>query len=146
MWGITVSDSPTGYVNWGATTDSNLANGTLVPCAAAGSLMFAPEICLPVLREMYNVYGDKIYQRYGFTDAFNPNWKDEKLWVNQDVVGIDVGITLLSIENLLTGNPWRWFMQNQYIQNAMERVGFRLSTPGLGIRETRTGARRGAIT
>jgi hypothetical protein len=143
MWGITVSDSPTGYMNWGATTASSHINGTLVPCAAAGSLMFAPEICLPVLREMYNVYGDKIYQRYGFTDAFNPNWKDEKLWVNQDVVGIDVGITLLSIENLLSGNVWRWFMRNQYIQTAMERVGFRLSTPGVGIRETRTGARRG---
>lgn len=145
MWGMTVSDSPTGYRSWGETTSlgPNEINGTLVPCAAAGSLMFAPEICLPVLREMYNVYGDKIYQRYGFTDAFNPNWKDQKLWVNQDVVGIDVGITLLSIENLLTGNVWRWFMQNMYIQNAIERVGFRLSTPGIGIKETRSGARRG---
>jgi hypothetical protein len=143
MWGVTVSDSPSGYVNWGGTTASNLINGTLVPCAAAGSLMFAPEICLPVLLEMYNVYGDKIYQRYGFTDAFNPNWKDEKLWVNQDVVGIDVGIALLSIENLLTGNVWRWFMRNQYIQSAMERVGFQLSTPGVGIKQTKSGARRG---
>jgi hypothetical protein len=106
--------------------------------------MFAPEICLPVLSEMYKVYGDKIYQRYGFTDAFNPNWKDQKLWVNQDVVGIDVGISLLSIENLLTGNVWHWFMRNNlYIQNAIERVGFRLSTPGIGIKQTRSGARRG---
>ncbi len=90
---------------------------------------------------MHNVYGDKIYQRYGFADAFNPNWQDQKLWVNQDVVGIDVGISLLSIENLLTGNVWRWFMRNQYIQSAMERVGFRLATPGIVLRETRTGAR-----
>ncbi len=144
MWGMTVSDSPTGYRSWGGTTSPAEIDGTLVPCAAAGSLMFAPEICLPVLMEMYKVYGDKIYQRYGFTDAFNPNWKDQKLWVNQDVVGIDVGITLLSIENLLTGNVWHWFMRNNlYIQNAMERVGFRLSTPGIGIKQTRTGARRG---
>ncbi len=143
MWGVTVSDSPVGYVDWGGgTTYAGPINGTLVPCAAAGSLMFAPEICLPVLREMRNMYGNKIYQKYGFTDAFNPNWKDQKLWVNQDVVGIDVGIALLSMENLLTGNVWRWFMRNQYIQSAMERVGFRIATPGIGIRETKTGARR----
>ncbi|MGA8027717.1 MAG: glucoamylase family protein [Bryobacteraceae bacterium] len=142
MWGVTVSDSPVGYVNWGGTTFAGPINGTLVPCAAAGSLMFAPEICLPVLREMHNVYGDKIYQRYGFADAFNPNWQDQKLWVDHDVVGIDIGISLLSIENLLTGNVWRWFMRNQYIQTGMERVGFRFATPGITIRETKTGARR----
>lgn len=144
MWGVTVSDSPLGYVDWGAaTTLLHSVNGTLVPCAAAGSLMFAPEICLPVLRQMFDQYGDKIYRRYGFADAFNPAWSDKKFWVDHDVVGIDVGITLLSIENLLTGNVWRYFMRNTYIQNAMEKVGFRISTPGTGIREVRTGASHG---
>jgi hypothetical protein len=144
MWGVTASDSPLGYVNWGnATTASRSVNGTLVPCAAAGSLMFASEICVPVLLEMFNQYGDKIYRRYGFADAFNPSWKDKKFWVDHDVVGIDVGITLLSIENLLTGNVWRYFMRNTYIQNAMERVGFRISTPGTAIHEVKTGASRG---
>jgi hypothetical protein len=140
MWGITVSDSPTGYVNWGGPPYVGPINGTLVPCAAAGSLMFAPEICMPVLREMHSLYGNKIYQKYGFTDAFNPNWQQQKLWVNQDVVGIDVGISLLSIENLLTGNVWRWFMRNSYVPGAMERVGFTLSTPGKTLRRARTGA------
>ena len=138
MWGITVSDSAVGYVSWGGPPNEGPIDGTLVPCAATGSLMFTPEICLPVLRQMQSVYGDKIYGRYGFTDAFNPNWKDRKLWIDQDVVGIDVGISLLSIENTLTGNVWRWFMQNQYIQSAMERVGFRLATPGIGIKELRS--------
>jgi hypothetical protein len=92
---------------------------------------------------MFNQYGDKIYRRYGFADAFNPNWRDKKFWVDHDVVGIDVGITLLSIENLLTGNVWRYFMRNPYIQSAMEKVGFRISTPGTGIRQVKTGARRG---
>jgi hypothetical protein len=90
---------------------------------------------------MRSVYGDKIYQKYGFTDAFHPNYRDEKLWVNQDVVGIDVGITLLSIENLLTGNIWHWFMRNPYVRGAMERVGFHISTPGITIRQVRSGAR-----
>ncbi len=142
MWGITVSDSPLGYVDWGGPPSAGPIDGTLVPCAAAGSLMFAPDICLPVLLEMQKTYGDQIYGRYGFTDAFHPNLQDKKLWVDQDVIGIDVGISLLSIENLLTGNVWRWFMRNQYIQSAMERVGFELATPGVGIKEARTGARR----
>jgi hypothetical protein len=34
-------------------------------------------------------------------------------------------------------------MRNTYIQNAMERVAFRLSTPGIGIKQTHTGAQRG---
>ena len=140
MWGITASDSPSGYVVWGGPPSAGPINGTLVPCAAAGSVMFAHEICLPVLREMRNVYGDKIYQRYGFTDAFNPNWKDRSLWVNQDVVGIDVGISLLSISNALNGNVWRWFMKNEYIQNGMERAGFRIATPGIRVKEVHTGA------
>lgn len=135
MWGITVSDSPDGYVNWGGPPFLGPINGTLVPCAAAGSLMLAPQICLPVLQQMYSMYGNRVYQRYGFTDAFNPNWEDKKFWINPDVIGIDIGISLLSIENLLTGNVWRWFMANQYIQSAMERVGFEISTPGIGIRE-----------
>jgi hypothetical protein len=143
MWGITASDSPSGYVVWGGPPYAGPINGTLVPCAAAGSLMFAHEICLPVLREMRNIYGDRIYQRYGFTDAFNPNWKDKTLWVNQDVVGIDVGISLLSISNLLASDVWHWFMKNEYIQSAMERVGFRIATPGITVKQAHTGARQG---
>ncbi len=142
MWGITVSDGPGGYVAWGGPPYNGPINGTLVPCAAAGSVMFAPEICVPVLQQMHEVYGEKIYGRYGFADSFNPNWKDEKLWVDQDVIGIDLGISLLSIENAVTGNVWRWFMANQYVRNAMERVGFRLATPGIGIREVTTRASR----
>jgi hypothetical protein len=47
-----------------------------------------------------------------------------------------------SLENLLTGNVWRWFMMNQYIQTAMERVGFRIATPGIGIKAARPPLKR----
>ena len=60
-----------------------------------------------------------VYGRYGFVDAFNPITG----WINPDVIGIDVGITLLSAENLRTGSVWRWFMRNTEIPAAMERVG-----------------------
>jgi len=80
--------------------------------------MFAPEICLPALRYMHENFGQHIYGRYGFADAFNP----QTLWVDPDVVGIDVGITLLSAENLRSGRVWRWFNRSPDIQRATEQV------------------------
>ncbi|MEW5978244.1 MAG: glucoamylase family protein [Acidobacteriota bacterium] len=119
VWGITASDSVKGYVAWGGPPRHPAIDGTVVPCAAGGSLMFTPEISLPALRAMQGQFGDRIYGRYGFTDAFNPNTG----WVNPDVIGIDVGITLLSAENLRSGNVWRWFMRNAEVGRAMHSVG-----------------------
>ncbi len=83
--------------------------------------MFTPKITLAALKTMRERWGDRIYDHYGFVDAFNPN----NGWVNPDVIGIDVGITLISAENLRTGNVWRWFMRNQEIPRAMQLAGFR---------------------
>jgi hypothetical protein len=118
VWGITASDSAHGYRAWGGPPATRNIDGTVVPCAAGGSLMLAPEICLPALQEMKEKFGDRIYKRYGFVDAFHPT----NGWTDADVIGIDVGITLLSAENLRTGNVWKWFMRNQQIQRAMSRI------------------------
>lgn len=118
IWGLTASDSARGYVAWGAPPRHEAVDGSVVPCAAAGSLMFAPDITLAALKEMKNRYGDEIYGRYGFADAFNP----QTGWVNPDVIGIDLGITLLSAENLRSGKNWFWFMRNPEIRLAMKRV------------------------
>jgi beta-glucosidase len=118
MWGLTASDSQRGYVAWGAPPRHEQIDGTVVPCAPAGSLMFAPDITLAALKEMKNRHGDKIYGRYGFADAFNPH----NGWVNPDVIGIDLGITLLSAENLRSGKVWFWFMQNDEIRLALKRA------------------------
>jgi len=119
IWGITASDSAKGYVAWGGPPRHPRIEGTVVPCAAGGSLMFTPDISLPALREMREKFGDKIYGRYGFADAFNPN----NGWVNPDVIGIDVGIMLLSAENLRSGNVWRWFMLNPEPGKALRLAG-----------------------
>ena len=118
VWGITASDSARGYVAWGGPPRHKAIDGTVVPCAAAGSLMFTPDITLPALREMKSKFGDKIYGKYGFVDAFNPN----NGWVNSDVIGIDIGITLLSAENLRSGHVWRWFMKNSEIKKTLDRL------------------------
>src|SRR6516165_1168132 len=119
VWGLTASDSSKGYTNWGASPQDPRIDGTVVPSAAAGSLMFAPDICIPALRTMLVQFGKKIYGRYGFANAFNPTTG----WVSQYVIGIDVGITLLSAENLRTGNVWQWFMSNPEPERALDMVG-----------------------
>lgn len=118
IWGLTASDFAGGYTAWGAPPRDPQTDGTVVPCAPAGSLMFTPDISLAALKEMKAKYGDKIYGRYGFTDAFNPH----NGWINKDVIGIDVGITLLSAENLRSGNVWKWFMKNKEIPKALKKI------------------------
>jgi len=81
--------------------------------------MFTPDISVRALQTMYKKFGKRIYGRYGFVDAFNPTTG----WINPDVIGIDVGITVLSAENLRTGFVWRYFMRNQEIPRAMHLVG-----------------------
>lgn len=120
-WGITASDSAKGYLAWGGPPRHPAIDGTLVPSAAGGSLMFTPEPATATLKFMRNKYSDRVYGQYGFVDAFNPITG----WVDTDVIGINVGIILLSAENMRTGNVWRWFMQNQEIPKAMQLVGLR---------------------
>ena len=120
MWGITASDSAKGYRAWGGPPEHGGVDGTLVPCAAAGSLPFLPSETIQVLRAMRTRYGGKIWKRYGFIDAFNP----QAQWYAPDVIGIDVGISMLMAENLRTGFVWRTFMKNPEVRRAMDLVGF----------------------
>lgn len=130
VWGITASDSAKGYLAWGGPPHDPAIDGTVVPAAAGGSLMFTPELSVRALRTMREKWGDKIYGRYGFVDAFNPN----NGWINPDVIGIDQGVILLSAENARTGNVWRWFMKNPEILLAMQRVGL-VKTAGRRVAE-----------
>ena len=119
VWGITASDSAKGYLAWSGPPFDPDIDGTVVPSAAGGSLMFTPQLSVAALMTMREKFGAKVYGRYGFIDAFNPN----NGWVDSDVIGINVGIILLSAENARTANIWRWFMRNVEIPAALDRVG-----------------------
>jgi hypothetical protein len=134
LWGVTASDTARGYRAWGGpprTRDGGALDGTIVPCAAAGSLPFTPRESLEVLHHLRGTYGDRIWRRYGFADAFNP----ETSWVGPDVIGIDVGITLVQAENLRTGLIQRHFMQAAEIRRALEFAGFRSTRRVLAAEE-----------
>jgi hypothetical protein len=120
IWGISASDSIKGYVAWGGPPRDKAIDGTVVPYAAAGSLMFVPRLAIAALKTMRARY-PRTYGKYGFADVFNPNTR----WINRDVIRIDLGITLLGAENARSGNVWRWFMKNPEIPKALEMVGLR---------------------
>jgi hypothetical protein len=120
LWGITASDSAHGYVAWGGPPPMGQIDGSIVPCATGGSLPFLPEECLRVLRTIREKYEKRAWRKYGFVDAFNPL----KNWYNPDVIGIDLGITMLMAENARTGFVWELFMKNEAAKRGMARAGF----------------------
>ncbi len=119
-WGITASDSRHGYRAWGGPPKHGGIDGSVVPCATGGSLAFVPDACMRVQRALKANYGDKALGRYGLCDALNP----AENWYDGDVLGIDLGITVLMAENLRTGFVWRTFGRNPEVAVAMGKAGF----------------------
>ncbi len=125
-WGLTASEGPHGYMAWGGPPPNGKVDpsidGTLVPCAPAGSVMFTPDICVRDLRAMLAAWRRShpaMWGVYGFADAFNPLTG----WVSPHVLGIDQGITLLSLENHRADSVWHWFMRNPAPRRAFHLIG-----------------------
>ena len=123
LWGITASDSKKGYVAWGGPsaqgTPIGPIDGSIVPCATAGSLPFDFKDAIHVLRWIRGHY-PQAWQRYGYVDAFNPLTG----WYDTDVIGIDLGISTLMAENQRTQFVWNTFMKDPAAQNGMILAGF----------------------
>jgi hypothetical protein len=149
IWGLTACDGPIDatfpidgrqrrfHTYWarGVAPGDRRDDGTLAPTAAIGSLPFAPEIVLPAIAELQHRYGEKIFSRYGFFDAFNPTFRlgvplqhgrviDGVGWVDGDYLGIDQGPIIAMIENYRTGLVWKYMRNNLHIVTGLRRAGF----------------------
>jgi hypothetical protein len=120
LWGISASDYVKGYTAWGGPPPQGPIDGSIVPCATGGSLPFLFADCIGVLRNIRGAYGAKAWGMYSYVDAFNPLTG----WYDPDVLGIDLGITMVMAENYRTGMVWKTFMKNSEAQAAMTKVGF----------------------
>lgn len=120
LWGISASDYVGGYTAWGGPPPQGPIDGSIVPCATGGSLPFLFEDCMRVLRNLRGRYRGKAWVKYSFVDAFNPLTG----WYDADVLGIDLGITMLMAENHRSGLVWNTFMKNSEAQSALQKVGF----------------------
>lgn len=120
LWGLTASDIRGGYNARGAPPAMN-DDGTITPTAPIGSIAFAPDEVIPVVRNMFQNY-PLLWGPYGFRDAFNLSLNP--VWYDTDYLGIDQGPIVLMIENHLTGAVWNRFMRNPDIQTGLTRAGF----------------------
>lgn len=152
-FGLTACDGPgatiggvtyAGYAGRGAPPGApvTLDDGTLAPTAVLGSLPFAPEICLPAARHLYDTYRTEIWSDYGFCDSFNPT---ANRWFDPDLVGIDAGPIVLMIENHRRGSVWRRMLRSPVIQRGLQRAGFTAPPPD-GLDVTATSATRVSVT
>lgn len=121
-WGLTASDSPTGYNAASPTNDQ----GTIAPTAALSSMPYTPAQSLQAARFFYYQLGDKLWKQYGFVDAFDLS----QAWFSADVNGvqsnlaIDEGPIIIMIENYRSQFLWNLFMQNSDVQNGLTKLGF----------------------
>ncbi|HEY0556385.1 MAG TPA: glucoamylase family protein [Thermoanaerobaculia bacterium] len=149
IWGLSACDGPMdatlsidgtmrtfyGYAARGATNGEIRDDGTITPSAAISSIVFTPELSLAALRVMKERYGDHLYARYGFLDAFNPTLRtSEKVtagrvdpalgWFDVDYLGIDQGPIVAMIENYRSGLVWKAMRKNPHIIRGLKRAGF----------------------
>jgi hypothetical protein len=125
IWGISSSDTLHGYDGWGGPPEQGKIDGSVVPYAAAGCLPFQPRLCIDALKALKQRAGEKGYVKFGFVDAFQPNGS----WFNPDVIGIDVGPTIVMVENARSAFVWKTFMSAPEAQAGLKAAGFRPLVP-----------------
>ncbi|HKH43645.1 MAG TPA: glucoamylase family protein [Thermoanaerobaculia bacterium] len=149
VWGLTACDGPFDgdltidgetihfmtYAARGAAHGEIRDDGTIAPTAAASSIAFAPEIAVPAIEEMHRLWGEHLYGKYGFLDAFNPTLTQPRKtqhgrivpgvgWFDGDYLGIDQGPIVAMIENHRTGLIWERMRRNPHIVRGLKRAGF----------------------
>lgn len=120
VWGITASDGPDGYKGYGAPGDIE-HDGTVAPTASITSIIFTPTESQRAIKTIYDRYGSRLWGRYGFGNAFNV----DRDWWDQEVVGVDLGMMALAIENYQTRLIWDLTAKIPAIQRGLKGAGFR---------------------
>lgn len=117
IWGLSACDHPDGYGAQGAPGWID-DNGTLAPAAAVASMPFTPKESLAAA-EAFRVLYPESFGQYGFASGINPS----RRWTGPDVIGIDLGQLLLSLENARDGLPHRWMMGQPRVREAYKKIG-----------------------
>jgi len=120
VWGLNAGDGPDGYRAYGGPGEED---GTVSPTGAIASILFTPDLARQAAWEMHRRFGGRIWGRYGFSNGFNL----DRNWHGPDVIGIDLGMALLAIEDARTGLPWRLMRSHPFHARAFRKAGFRVT-------------------
>lgn len=116
-WGLTASDVYNGYRASSPTDDQ----GYIAPTAALSSFPYTPDESMAALRFFYYTLGDKLWDTYGFKDAFSLKYPR---WFAESYLAIDQGPIVIMIENYRSGLIWNLFTSCPEIKTGMRAMGF----------------------
>lgn len=119
IWGVNASDQPTGYS--GEDPVDGKVSGTITPTGIVAGYLFVPEDSETAMLSLWKNYRDKSWGKYGFGNALNV----PKNWYDGDVIGIDLGMMLLCLENQRTGLIWKLTAAHPMTAKAYKAAGFR---------------------
>lgn len=120
-WGLSACVGPGGYKAYGAPPGMAKHDGTIAVYAPIASLVFTPEESIACMKHIYENYAEKLYGRCGFKDSYNL----DKRFFAYEYIGIDQGITVMMIENYLTGGVWNRFMQVDAVKKWIAKCGLK---------------------
>jgi len=124
-WGMSACDGPDGYVGaYGSgpsAGNAHFVDGTVPAYGAIGSIVFKPDEAISAA-ENYRSF-ERFWSKYGFKDSYNLTTSTNG-WFASDIIGIDKGISVLMIENYMSGMIWDIFMEIEYIQDGLENLEF----------------------
>ncbi len=123
-WGLSAGDSPHGYDVFGAPPclGEPHHDGTVSVYAAVACLPFLPDETLALVEHLYCEHPQVWHPKYGFTDALNLDVTPP--WYSRTIYAIDKGLSLVMIENYLTGLVWNVYTESPYIRQALKTLGF----------------------
>jgi hypothetical protein len=121
FWGLNASDGPGGYAAYGAIDGPD--DGTVSPTGAIASIIFEPKLARSAARLFYDKLEPDLWGNYGFANAFNI----DRNWFARDVIGIDLGMVLLAIENHRSGLVWGLTNSFNSTASAYHAAGFHLT-------------------
>ena len=136
-WGLSAGDGPSvaprtvagrrqafyGYAARGVPYGPD--DGTIAGSATIASLVFAPEIVLPTVRQLYarpTRDEGRLLRASGFNSTINAPEADG--WIADGEFGLDQGMIVLMIENYRSGLLWRLGRTNPYLRGGLRRAGF----------------------
>ena len=137
-WGLSAGDGPSveprlvagrrqafyGYAARGAPFGPD--DGTIAGSATLAALVFAPEIALPAVRNLYArappSEGETL-RASGFNATVREAGTDG--WLSEGEFGLDQGLIVLMIENFRSGLLWRLSRGSAYVRTGLRRAGFR---------------------
>lgn len=119
LFGITACDGPNGYQAYqpAGTEEYPAHDGTIAPPAILACLPFKEKPVYDTLQKLKKM--NLTNEKYGLTNAYNV----KSGWKTDDALGIDIGSTLLMIDNYRTGNLHKLIAQNSIMKTALERAG-----------------------